>query len=213
MTQSELLLAQGSQEWLEARVGSLGASRVSEATAKTKTGFGASRANLLAELLVERLTGKPTDKFTTQAMQIGTEREPEARAAYCFMRDIDVQEVGLVRHPTIKGTHASPDGLVGSDGLIEIKSPQAAAHLDILLTGTIPSRYQQQMAWQMAVCDRSFCDFVSYNPDFPEHMRLFIKRVDRLPEQEAHLTEDVVSFLAELDAKLARLQEVYRSAA
>lgn len=206
-------IKQGSDEWIAARVGSLGASRISEATARTKTGFGASRANLLAELLVERITGKPTEKFITSAMQQGTEREPEARAAYCFMRDVDVQEVGLVRHPTIKGTHASPDGLVGSDGLIEIKAPQAAAHLDILLTGAIPSRYMQQMAWQMAVCDRSFCDFVSYNPDFPEHLRLFVKRVERSPTQEALLTEDVISFLSELDEKLARLQEAYRSAA
>jgi putative phage-type endonuclease len=212
MTQSEFLV-QGSPEWIAARIGSLGASRVSEAAARTKTGFGASRANLLAELLVERLTGKPTAKFTTQAMQTGTEREPEARDAYCFMRDVDVQEIGLVRHPTIDGTHASPDGLVGTDGLLEIKAPQPAAHLDILLSGTIPHKYLFQMAWQMAVCDRSFCDFVSYNPDFPEHLRLFIKRVERSTEQEAHLTDDVVSFLAELDAKLARLQEAYRSAA
>lgn len=206
-------LVQGSPEWLAARVGSLGASRVSEAVAKVKSGWGASRANLLAELLVERLTGRQADKFTTQAMQVGIEREPDARAAYELMKSVDVREVGLIRHPRIHGTHASPDGLIGEDGMIEIKSPQPAAHLEILLSGSIPQKYLLQMAWQMCCANRAYCDFVSYNPDFPGSMSLFIKRVPRSPEQERELEADVASFIAELDAKEAALRETYERAA
>lgn len=211
MTDAELI--QGSAEWIAARVGSLGASRVSEAVAKTKTGYGASRANLLAELLVERITGQPAAKFVTQAMQNGTEREPEARAAYCFMRDVDVMEIGIVRHPYIKGTHASPDGLIGDAGMLEIKCPQPAAHLDILLSDIIPGKYQTQMAWQMACCERSWCDFVSYNPDFPEHMRLFIKRFVQSSEAAKALDGEVKSFIAELDAKESALIAKFERAA
>jgi predicted phage-related endonuclease len=134
-------LIQGSQEWLNARAGSLGASRVADVIAKTKSGWGASRANLMAELIVERLTGAPvTDKFVNAAMIWGTEVEPQARAAYEFYKDVSVKQVGLVRHPTIGGTHASPDGLVGDDGLIEIKAPQTSNHIETLIGESCPSK-------------------------------------------------------------------------
>ena len=209
----EAQIIQGSPEWMQARVGSLGASRISEATARTKTGWGASRANLMAELLVERLTGRPTDKFTTTAMQTGTLREPDARAGYEFVKSVDVREVGIIRHPRIRGTHASPDGLIGDDGMIEIKAPQPAAHLEILLSGTIPNKYMLQMAWQMCCADRAWCDFVSYNPDFPGSMNIFIKRVHRSPEQEKELEAEVASFISELDAKETTLRQTYEKAA
>lgn len=206
---SDLDLIQGSNAWLEARVGSLGASRIAEAVARTKTGWGASRANLMAEMVAERLTGAPADRFTNAAMQWGTEKEPEARAAYEFLADADVSVVGLVRHPAIAGTHASPDGLVGEDGLVEIKCPNTATHIDTLLGRKVPEKYVTQMQWQMACTGRSWCDFASYDPRLPEAMRLFVSRVKRDDALIADLEKDITIFLAELGEKVASLRALY----
>lgn len=206
---SDLDLQQGSPEWIAARVGSLGASRVAEALAKTKTGWGASRANLLAELVAERLTGAAAAGFTNAAMQWGNDKEPDARSAYEFMADVDVALVGIVRHPSIAGTHASPDGLVGDDGLVEIKCPNTATHIDTLLGQKVPAKYVTQMQWQMACTGRRWCDFVSYDPRMPEAMRLFVRRVERDAAAIAQLEADVAAFLGELDAKVAELQALF----
>lgn len=202
-------IIQGSPEWHALRIGKVTASRVSDVVAKTKTGWGASRANYMAELIAERLTGEPADKFTNAAMAWGTEKEPDARAAYEFFRDAQVVEVAFIDHPAIGMTGASPDGLVGDHGLVEIKCPNTATHLDTLLTQTIPSKYVTQMLWQMACTGRQWCDFVSYDPRLPEAMSLFVKRVDRDDKLIASLEKDVAEFLAELDRKLAQLDTLY----
>lgn len=202
---SEVDLIQRSEEWLQARVGSLGASCLHEVVARTKTGYSASRANRLAALLVERLTGQPQETYQNAAMLHGIEMEPQARAAYAFEADIDVAEVGLIRHPRIPGTHASPDGLIGGDGLLEIKCPQPPAHLALLLGEPIPDKYLVQMLWQMACAERDWCDFVSYNAVFPAHLRLLVKRIHRDDERIGQLEKEVVVFLSELDAALQRL--------
>jgi putative phage-type endonuclease len=202
-------LAQGSDEWVAARVGSLGASRIHDAVARTKSGWGASRSNLMAELLVERLTGQPAEKFTTAAMIHGTVTEPEARSVYEFWHGVEVEQVGLIRHPTILGTHASPDGLIGEDGLLELKCPQPATHIDTLLGQAVPEKYVKQTMWQLAVTGRKWCDFGSYQPSLPDHMRLFVKRIHRDDTMIAELETEVVKFLAELDAKLAALNALY----
>lgn len=208
---SDFDLIQGSDAWLEARVGSLGASRIAEAVARTKAGWGASRANLMAEMVAERLTGAPADRFTSAAMQWGTEKEPEARAAYEFLTDVDVALVGIVRHPSIEGTHASPDGLVGEDGLVEIKAPNTATHIETLLGQKVPEKYVTQMQWQMACTGRRWCDFASYDPRLPEAMRLFVKRVERDDALIATLEKDIAAFLAELEEKVASLRALYGS--
>src|SRR3990167_876627 len=141
-------LEQGSPEWLLARVGKVTASRVSDVVAKTKTGWGASRANYMAELIAERLTGAPAAQYVNAAMQWGTDTEPQARAAYEFFQDATVEQVGLVPHPTIPMSAASPDGLVGDDGMVEIKCPNTATHVDTLLSPVIPEKYTTQMQWQ-----------------------------------------------------------------
>ena len=201
-------LVQGSDEWRQARAGSLGASCVHEVVARTKTGWSTSRANRMAALIVERLTGQPQDTYQNAAMLHGIQTEPEARAAYSFFQDVDVQEVGLIRHPIIEGTHASPDGLVGDEGLLEIKCPQPAAHLDALLGKPIADKYIIQMLWQMQCCGRIWCDFVSYSPAFPENMRMFIKRVERDEGRIRELEMAVTTFLSELDETIAALEKV-----
>jgi len=201
-----LELIQGTPEWRAARAGSLGASQVQQALSRIKSGWGADRANVMAQLVVERLTGLPTDSFTNAAMQWGNDKEPEARAAYSFIMDVDVAQVGLVLHPTIPGTHASPDGLVGERGLLEIKCPNSATHIETLSGGAVPGKYVTQMQWQMACTEREWCDFVSFDPRLPAEMQLFVRRVERDDALIASLEADVRDFLAEVDAKIEALK-------
>lgn len=202
-------IIQGTPEWHALRVGKVTASRVADVVAKTKTGWGASRANYLAELIAERLTGEPAASFTNAAMAWGTEKEPEARAAYEFRTDAEVALVAFIDHPEIAMTGASPDGLVGNDGLIELKCPNTATHIETLLGDEIPGKYITQMQWQMACTGRAWCDFASYDPRLPESMRLFVKRVDRDDARIAELQTLVSAFLAELDGKVAALRSLY----
>ena len=192
-------LIQGSDEWLRARCGKVTASRIADMMAKTKTGWGASRKNYMAELIAERLTGNPAPGFSNAAMQWGLDTEPQARAAYEFFRDETVLEVGMVDHQTIPMTSASPDGLVGAAGMIEIKCPNTATHIDTLLAKSIPGKYVKQMQWQMACAGRQWCDFASFDPRMPEHLRLFVQRVPRNDEGIAEIEAAVREFLAELD--------------
>lgn len=203
-------IVQGSAEWLAIRCGRVTASRVADIIAKTKTGYGASRANYMAELIAERLTGEPAEKFSSPAMKWGTETEPDARTAYEFRTDATVVQVAFVPHPTVPMTGASPDGLVGEDGLVEIKCPNTATHIDTLIGQTVPGKYVTQMFWQMACTGRQWCDFVSFDPRLPEHMRLFVKRVHRDDIRIAELETEVREFLAELDQKVDQLVALYR---
>jgi putative phage-type endonuclease len=199
------LLAQGSTEWLAARCGLVTASRVADVVAKTKSGWGASRANYMAELIAERLTGQPAERFTNAAMQWGTDTEPQARAAYEFFHDVTVEQVGLVRHPTIAESAASPDGLVGDDGLLEAKCPNTATHIETLLNGAVPAKYMTQMQWQLACTGRQWCDFVSFDPRLPGDLSLYCRRVHRDDVRISELESDVREFLADLKQKLAQL--------
>lgn len=204
---------QGSEGWRQDRIGKVTASRIADLMAKTKTGWGASRANYMAELIAERLTGVPAASFTNAAMQWGTETEPQARAAYEFFTGHDVTEVGLIDHPTIPMSGASPDGLVLDDGGLEIKCPNTATHIETLLSGSIPVKYADQMQWGMACTGRKWWDFVSFDPRMPEHMRFFCVRVQRDPKRIEEITAAVIQFQAELKDKLARLQSLCAEAA
>jgi putative phage-type endonuclease len=203
-------MIQGSEEWLRARIGKATASRVRDITATTKSGgWTAGRENYMAELVTERLTGEPAPKFVSAAMANGTECEPEARAAYSFQADVDVEEVGFIDHPTIAMCGASPDGLVGADGMVEIKCPTTATHLKTLLTGKIAVEYVDQMQMQMAVCGRRWVDFVSYDKRLPEPMRLFVHRVPRDDKLIASIELQVTQFLIDLDATVDLLRKRY----
>lgn len=202
-------LIQGSAEWRAARLGRVTASRVADAVAKTKTGWGASRANYMAELIAERLTGEAAAGFTNAAMQWGTEHEAEAIAAYSFRHDAEVSAIGFVPHPTVTMSGASPDGLVGPDGLVEVKCPNTSTHIDTLLGDGVPSKYLLQMQWQMACTGRAWCDFISFDPRLPESMRLFVQRVPRDPALIGELERDITTFLGEVDARVAALVARY----
>lgn len=202
-------IIQGTEAWKQLRLGKVTASRVADVVAKTKTGYSAGRANYAAQLIAERLTGTVAESYTNAAMQHGTETEPEARAAYEFYQGVTVEEVAFVPHPKIDQAGCSPDGLVGSDGLVEIKCPQTATHLETLLGQAVPAKYETQMQFQMACTGRAYCDFVSYDPRMPENMRLFIKRVPRDDKRIAELESEIASFLLELAVKLSQLNSLY----
>ncbi len=199
------MLEQGSAEWFATRCGRVTASRVADIIAKTKTGPGASRKNYLAQLVCERLTNCVEPSFTNAAMMWGVEQEPNARVAYSFLADVDVELVGFVPHPLIEMTGASPDGLVGDDGLVEIKAPQSATHIDTLLGRSVPEKYVTQMQWQMACTGRTWCDFASFDPRLPENLRLFVARVHRDDALIASLEAEVTKFLGEVADTVARL--------
>lgn len=171
-------MIQGSDEWFQARLAKVTASRIADVLAKTKTGWGASRYSYMGELIAEKLTGRPNESFTTAAMQWGKDNEDRARQAYVFRYDRQVEETGFVEHPRLEGlAGASPDGLV-EDGLIEIKCPSTITHLDTISSGNVPTRYQLQMQWQMECTGRKWCDFISFDPRLPENLQLFVKRVN-----------------------------------
>ena len=200
-------MEQGTEEWRLARCCKVTASRVADIIAKTKSGYSTSRANYMAELICERLTGRPTEGFVSSAMQHGIATEPEARAAYEGAIGALALEVGFVPHNTISMAGASPDGLVGDGGLVEIKCPMTATHIDTLLSGFVPNKYINQMQWQMACTGRQWCDFVSFDPRMPEGMQIWIKRVERDNVLIAELEKEVISFLSELDDKIVQLKE------
>lgn len=212
-----LTLSQGTPEWLQARAGRVTASRVADIMAKGRSGGeSAGRRNYRAQLVAEILTGKPQeDGFKNAAMEWGTQNEPFARAAYEVLKGCMVDQVGMVLHPTIERGAASPDGLIGwaggeaaPEGLIEIKCPNTATHLDYLQAGTVPTDYQPQMLWQMACTGAQWCDFVSFDPRLPEDLQLFVKRFPRDDARIASMEMEVRAFLREVDETITNLRKI-----
>ena len=200
-------IEQRSDAWFQARLGKVTASKVADVIAKTRTGYSSSRDNYMAQLICERLTGQQGESFTNSAMQWGVDTEPLARSAYESQNEL-VEEVGFIPHPRIEMSGASPDGFVGLFGMLEIKCPNTATHLETLLTQSVPTKYITQMQWQMACAQRQWCDFVSYDPRLPQDLQLFVKRVEFDQEYVSMLEEEVTKFLAELDDKLTKLKNL-----
>ena len=205
-------MEQKSSEWFAARLGKATGSRIAEIVAKTKSGDSASRGNYMAQLVIERLTNKQEESYSNDFMDWGNLQEPFARAAYEAATNVLVDEVGMITHPRIEMSGASPDGLVGDDGLVEIKCPKTATHIETLLSKTVPGKYNIQMQWQMACTDRSWCDFVSFDPRMPDGLQMFLKRVHRDDALIKTLENEVIKFLKEVDAKLEQLTNQLKEA-
>ena len=203
---------QQTAEWFAARLGKVTASRVADLVAKTKSGYSTSRENYMVELALERITGARQEAFTNGAMQWGTDTEPLARAAYEAHTGELVEEVGLIVHPGIPMAGASPDGLVGKDGLLEIKCPNSATHLKTLRSGKPETKYVTQMSWQMACTGRAWCDFVSFDPRMPEGLQLFVTRVQRDDHYIRILEQEVAEFLREVDSMVAEILQMKEAA-
>lgn len=205
-------MEQRSEDWFAARCGSLGASQIADALSKGKDGKpGATSQNLRAKLVVERLTGIQEDGFKSASMQRGIDSEDAARLAYEAYSGEFVTQVGMFHHPFIEGTHASPDGLVGDYGLVEIKCPNSATHIETIKSAKIPTKYIYQMQWQMRCADKAWCDFVSFDDRMPDGLKLWVKRVDRDDAKIAELEAGVSLFLAGVITDVSILNQLRHS--
>lgn len=202
-------MTQGSEQWFAKRIGKVTASRLNDVMATLKSGGeAASRKNYRAQLVAERLTGVKADSFTNGAMQWGTDNEPIARAMYEVKYDVDVEQVDFIDHPSIQMTGASPDGLIDNAGLIEIKCPNTATHIDYLLAGIAPTEYRNQMLWQMECTGRKWCDFVSFDPRMPEDLQLFVIRFERDETLLENLRIEILKFLDETSIMTLQLNNL-----
>ena len=198
-------IVQGSPEWFAARCGRATASRFKDIIAKTKSGPSASRKNYIAQLVCERLTGKVEDSYTNAAMAWGTEQEPFARMAL-EQRGIVVQEVGFIQHWELMAG-ASPDGLIDSTGMVEIKCPNTATHIETLLSGKMPAGHMAQVQGQMWIAKRDYCTFVSFDPRLPEDMQLFTQTIPRDDQYILGIEREVVAALDEVELTIKQLKE------
>lgn len=198
------MIEQGSQEWLALRAGKVTASKVSDVMSAITT---AGYRNYLADLVVERLTGNKTESFTNAAMQWGVDQEPLARAEYEVKTGNFVDQIAFVDHPTIVNFGCSPDGLVGDDGLIEIKCPNTATHIDYVMQDKVPTKYIPQIQCQLAVTGRKWCDFVSFDPRLPDGLQILIVRLERDDKYIEKLEARVVKFLDEVNSAVNGLKE------
>lgn len=192
---------QRTPEWFEARLGRPTASRFGDIMAKTRSGYSASRKNYRAELVIQRLTQQIPENYQNSAMEWGVENEPVARLQYELESGNTVEDTSLWLHDDIEAG-ASPDGLIGSDGCLEIKCPNTATHLETLRTGKIPRQYFAQVQGQMWVTDRKWCDFVSFDPRLPANAQLFITRVERDETYIKDLEYELRSFLKEVEEEV-----------
>jgi putative phage-type endonuclease len=204
---------QQTEQWFTDRLGKATASRLADVLAKTKTGYSASRANYMTQLVLERITKTRAESYSNAAMQWGTEQEPFARAAYEAHTGQMVEEVGFIQHPDIEDAGASPDGLVGDDGMVEIKCPSSSTALECWLThaqggNPVDAKYYAQMQFQMRCADRSWVDYVVFDPRMPAKAQLFVFRVQRNAEFLKIAEDEVITFLTEVDIKVAALKQI-----
>ena len=202
----DLEIKQGTEEWHQIRLGKVTASRVSDVMSKIKSGESAGRKNYKMDLVVERLTNTPTSSFTNAAMAWGTETEPLARMAYEVYSGNFVETVAFIQHPSIEWFGCSPDGLIGSEGNLEIKCPNTSTHIDYLLAGVPPAKYVPQMQTQMACTGRLWTDFVSYDPRLPPELQLFVVRLDRDEAYIQQIEDEVKQFLDEVKQIYSQLK-------
>lgn len=204
-------IEQQSAEWLQMRCGCCTASRLNDALAKLKRkdGESAARATYRKQLVIERLTNRATENYVSDAMMWGVETEPQARIEYEMHSGLEVRQIGMAMHPSINWFSASTDGLVGEDGILEIKCLNSLNHLDILIAGEIPEEYHWQMLGGMACTERQWCDFVSFDPRMPDGLQLFLKRFPRNDALISGMELEVIQFLSEVELDLATLNEKY----
>jgi putative phage-type endonuclease len=199
---------QGSEAWFKSRLGSVTASRMSDVLAKGKSGEAVTRLKYRMQIIAERITGRVSESFSSAAMEWGTEQEPFARMRYAADTGRIVDEAEFYTHPTIKWLGASPDGLLNdTGGLLEIKCPNTQTHLGYLLDKKAPAAYINQMQTQMWVTGRAWCDFVSFDPRVPNHLQLFIVRLERDDDLIERMETEVHKFLSEVENSLIQLEK------
>jgi len=204
------MIEQGTPEWHAMRCGKVTASRVADVMRSGRGGApSASRARYMGELVAERLTGTPYESFKSAEMQRGNDVEAEAVSAYAFICGAQCDRIAFVDHPSIEMSGASPDALIGNDGLAEFKCPASHTHIQTLLSDKIDGDYVRQMQWQMACTGRQWCDFVSYDPRLPTEMALYVRRLQRDDAAIAAMEIAVSQFLFETSMMVDDLKAKY----
>lgn len=199
---------QRTPEWHAARLGKITGSRITDVVGRTKTGsYAAARDTYKWNLVTERITGVPTVAKVTPAMQWGIDNEEDAKVMYSILRDVEIEEVGFILHPDLPFAGASPDGLIGGDGLIEVKCMETVNHLRCIHTGVLPDYYINQCQWQMVVTERDWCDLVLYDPRVPDELQMRVLRVEHDEDRAAELEEEVEKFEAEINTIINNLQK------
>jgi len=197
---------QHSPEWRELRRGNITASRIAELKPLVKGDESQKSKDYKLELLSEILSLRMAEHYVSPAMDWGIQTEPLAREEYELKTGLMVDRIGFVIHPRLPRCGASPDGLVGDDGLVEIKCPNTSTHLQYLISGVVPDKYKPQMYWQMACCERQWCDFVSFDPRLDEKFQLFIARLERDEKDIAKWESLAMDFVADLNSMAGVLQ-------
>lgn len=201
------LAIQGTDEWKIEKLGHVSAGSVSDILAKGKGGESKMRESYKWRIVTERLTGQIQESFSNDAMLWGVETEEQARTTYELTYGVTVDQTGFVKHPTMQWVGASPDGMIGTDGLIEIKCPHTKTHLQTLEIAKAPAVYIPQMQMQMWTMNRSWCDFVSYDPRLPHNLQFFCIRVNRDQEYIDNMEKEVIRFLAEVESTIEAFKQ------
>jgi hypothetical protein len=203
-------ISQGTDAWFAARLGHATASRFKDVMAEIKSGEAAARKNYRTELVCERLTGSREEGFTSDAMRRGTATEPYARTAYALRYGVLLTQVGFMRHANLLWCGASLDSYVDEEGHIEIKCPNTAQHFAALVNG-MPSEHVPQIQGQMWIRGpkAKWCDFISFDDRVPEHLQLYVQRIQRDDDYIAKLETKVKEFLGEVEGTLAALDKKY----
>ena len=202
-------IVQGTDAWKQCRCGLITASKIADVMAKGKNGAESTGCiNYRAQLVCERLTGCVTEGYKNAYMERGNEDEAAARDCYSFTTGNDVEQIAFVKHPTIQMAGCSPDGLIGDDGIVEIKRKIPALHIDYILKDRVPPEYVKQIQWQLACTGRAWCDFASYCPELPEEMQLFVKRMERDDEMIAEMEAAVIAFDESVEKMIAELKRL-----
>lgn len=199
-------IAQRSPEWYALRAGKLTGSAAKDMLASIKSGEAAARRDLRYKLLAERLTGQSQeDGYVNAAMQHGIDCEPLAIAAYEAATGTLVEPIGFVESESLL-TGTSPDGFVGTDGILSVKCPKTATHIRYLREGAEPSEHVAQNTHELWLTGRAWIDFVSYDPRLPEALQVCIVRVTRTAQQLDDYGVKAMAFLEELDREVEALR-------
>ena len=193
---------QGSEIWFKHRIGSIGGSSIASVVAG---GQGKMRKSLLYRLAGEILSGVKYEGYKNADMDRGIEQETDARNVYAMEREIEVQQIGLVKMDEF--THYSPDGLVGDDGLIEIKCVIPSVHIETIDTEKIDGGYIKQIQWGLIICQRAWCDFISWSPLVKDH-EIWVKRVERDEKTMNELFDGAAKFVDELKSLVLKIKRL-----
>lgn len=198
-------IEQGSKEWLDLRLGKITASRVGDIVTNGKGGKPSKTSeSYMNELLSEILTGSQVDFYVNNAIAWGNECEPQARAMYELENDVDVEEVAFIQITDFIGV--SPDGLIGNDGLLEIKCPTSKKQIERALSDCFHSEYKSQIQMQLWVSGRNWCDFVSFDPRINGKASYLQERVYRDEEYIDEMKSKVNEFVFRMIEKLEKLK-------